>query len=189
MIVLSGRMKHLVALLASLGLASAAPTAQDALRGGLREDLATLDAVSEIDRALVVSAAARLLERHLAFLPEGRAAAVYQAGESQWEIEWRDLTIRHIAPLPILPGDAANGVTARFRAHLTSTSHRRRALADLAWSDWRATDYGRFPTWLDIAFTSTGPVAEAPATLRGFHPLPQAGSVASLATPVFTHRR
>lgn len=177
------RMKHFVALLASLSLAHAAPVTQNALHEGICKDLATLENIPDPSRSQVVAATARLLDRHLSFEPDGRIVSIYQTGEAQWEIEWRQLTIRHIAHLAAQPDDPANGIIARFRAHLTSQAHRRRSLADLQWSPWRPTDYVRFPAWIDIVITSTGPVAEAPATLLGFIPPTPTPPVASLRIP------
>jgi hypothetical protein len=98
----------------------------------------------------VIKAGNALLAASMDLRPDGSARTTHQIGGFSNRIEMRGLAIRDIVRSPLAAADAARGVSRRYHATLVCQAHRIWDGPQVAWSDWRESSYGFFPTVLVI---------------------------------------
>lgn len=98
----------------------------------------------------VIKAGNALLAASMDLRADGSARTTHQIGTFSSRIEMKGLAIRDIVRAPLTAADAERGVSRRFHASLACQAHRIWDGPQVAWSEWRESSYGFFPTVLVI---------------------------------------
>jgi hypothetical protein len=99
-----------------------------------------------LETEAVLAASKKLLGASLAMDDNDIARSVHHLGGFETAIELKGLTIREIVAVSLSDEDRAGGVTRRYFAHVSYKSHRVWDEPMRAWTEWRETGYGFFPS-------------------------------------------
>jgi hypothetical protein len=134
-------MKH--ALIAAL-LFSVLPAAAQMANGPTATPLAT----TEHQEVLAVSNT--LIAQSMDLRPDGSARTTHQVGEFSTRVELKGLAIRAIQKMPLTDAERQAGVTRSYQAKVSCQSHRIWDGPLVAWSEWRNSGYGFFPSTIVV---------------------------------------
>lgn len=134
-------MKH--ALIAAL-LFSVLPAAAQMANGPTAAPLATTE------HQEVLAASTTLISQSMDLRPDGSARTTHQVGEFTTRIELKGLAIRAIQKMPLTDAERQAGVTRSYQAKVSCQSHRIWDGPLVAWSEWRNSGYGFFPSTIVV---------------------------------------
>jgi hypothetical protein len=117
----------------------------------------------------VTSASTALLASSIDLREDGTARTTHQVGDFSTRIELKGLTVREIVKLPVTEADAVKGITRRFHVKLACQAHRIWDGPMVAWSEWRESGYGFFPSTVVIEDVN-GTLQASARRLKDFSP-------------------
>ncbi|WP_193214848.1 hypothetical protein [Luteolibacter marinus] len=127
----------------------------------------------------VQAATTDLLTRAMVISPTGIARTTHQLGSFENRIEMKGLKIVDVVKLPLSDSDRQQGISRRYHAKVNCAAHRIWDGPRVAWSEWRASNYGFLPSTI-VVEEINGQLQARASRLKNFTP----GIDASLA--VFT---
>jgi hypothetical protein len=153
-------MKH--PLLAAL-LLSALPLAAQSHRP------LTAAPLPENEQRQVLAASEPLLAAAIDLHPDGKALTTHRIGDFTTRIELAGVTIRQVVPASLTDEDRRQGVSRRYQVKIECLAHRIWDGPREAWSEWRKSGYGFFPSTVDV-IEREGELMASARRLENFSP-------------------
>jgi hypothetical protein len=134
-------MKHL--LLAALML-SAMPVVAQSIRP------LTAAPLPAAEQRQLLAASESLLAAAMDLHSDGKAVTTHRIGTFTTRIELAGVAIRQVVQTSLSDEDRQQGVSRRFQVKIECVAHRIWDGPRAAWSEWRRSGYGFFPSAVDV---------------------------------------
>jgi hypothetical protein len=104
----------------------------------------------EHEQRQVIQASEPLLAAVIDQGPDGIAVTTHRIGSFITRIEMADVRVRQVVPSSLTDEDRQQGVSRRYQVKIECKAHRIWDGPRAAWSEWRRSGYGFFPTTIDV---------------------------------------
>jgi len=137
-------MKH--ALLSFLLIATAMPLSAQGEATAPVERITATTTMRLSEQKEVLAASHALLATSLDLRADGFARTTHQIGSFTTRIELMGLTVAEVIKAPVSAAEQQQGIGRRYIARLACKAHRIWDGPLVAWSEWRDSSYGFFPS-------------------------------------------